>query len=261
MIDCRAQKHKERTMSESKSGPDWAKTLAPIGGVVTAFALVTALGGLTGGCTAPPAPAATATPVFAPSTSVPTSAQVGLVNVLADDFDDPQSGWETGGDADGQWGYKRGVYRIAVDVPDLAIWANRRQSDEWADAVVEIEAYRTSGPIDNQYGVIVRYRDNGNFYLFSVSSDGLYSVQMLRNDQWIDLQPWTISEAVRQESGVNVLRVECQGSLMRFFINDQYVAEVEDSTFASGSMALLAGSFAEGGVVVHFDSIRVQAAD
>jgi len=248
-------------MSEQKSGTDWAKLLTALGGIITALAaLVTALGGFAGGCSAPPAPEATATPILAPATAIPTAAEFSLVTPLEDDFSNAQSGWETGADADGTWGYKDGVYRIAVNVPDLAIWANRLQPEQWTGVVVEVEGYLAAGPIDNQYGLIVRYRDQGNFYLFSVASDGLYSVQMMRNDQWIDLRPWTASQAVRQGNGVNALRVECQGSVMRFFVNDEFLTEIEDTTFPSGGIGLLAGTFIEGGVVVHFDNLVVRTA-
>ncbi len=240
------------TMKDSLT--HWAKLTAIV-------ALLTAVGGLASGCAEPPAQPAMLTPVALPATAVPTTPRLGFATRLEDDFSDPQSGWEAGADADGEWGYKDGVYRIAVDVPDLAIWANTRQREDWSDLVVEVDAYRAAGPLDNQYGVVVRYRDRANFYLFSVASDGLYSVQMLRGDQWIDLHPWTVSQAIRGESGVNALRVECQGSAMRFFANGEFLTEVVDTTFPSGSVGLLAGSFAEGGVVVDFDNLVVQAAD
>lgn len=248
-------------MSECKSSTDWTTLLTAIGRVITASAGLLTVLCFAGGCSIPTAPAAAATAVLAPPTTVPTYAQVGLVTRIEDDFSNPQSGWEMGADADGEWGYHDGVYRIAVDAADLAIWANRQQREEWSAVVVEVEAYRAAGPIDNQYGIVVRYRDQGNFYLFSVASDGLYAVQMLRNDQWIDLHPWTTSEAIRQGDGVNALRVECQGSVMRFFVNNQFLTEVMDATFPSGSVGLLAGTFAEGGVVVHFDNLLVQAAE
>jgi len=248
-------------MSELKPGTDWAKMLTKVGSITAVITALLAALSLASGCSAPALPAATATSAFVPATAAPTRAQLGLVKQVEDDFSNLQSGWETGGDTDGEWGYRDGVYRIAVEAPDMAIWANRRQREEWTDMIVEVEAYRASGPIDNQYGIIVRYRDQGNFYLFSVASDGLYAVQMLRNDQWIDLHPWTASQAVRQDSGVNALRVECEGSVMRFFANDQFLTEVDDATFPSGSVGLLAGTFAEGGVVIHFDNLEVRAAN
>jgi hypothetical protein len=249
-------------MSKPKSGTDWAKLLTAVGGVITAIAaLLTSLGGFGTGCSAPLAPEATATTALVPAPAEATSPQLSLVTRLEDDFSSPKSGWESGADADGEWGYSDGVYRIAVRAPELAIWANKQEREAWTDMVVQVEAYRAAGPIDNQYGVIVRYRDRGNFYLFSVASDGLYAVQMLRNGQWIDLRPWTASQAVRQENGVNALRVECQGATFRFFVNEEFLTQVEDSTFPSGGLGLLAGSFLESDVVVHFDNLAVQAAD
>jgi hypothetical protein len=225
--------------------------------VVTVATLLTAFS--TSCVTAPEVPSPTPTSTLAPAT-IPiraTDTPSEAVLLLEDNFSDPQSGWDRRSDADAEWDYRDGEYRIAVFTPDLAVWSNTSEQHDWADLVMTVEARRVEGPLDNQYGVIVRYQDQSNFYLFSISSDGMFTVQMLRDDEWIDLVTWTASEAVRPGEETNTLRVECDGTHMRFLVNEELLTEGEDDTFASGSVGLMAGSFAEGNMVVHFDNLVV----
>lgn len=115
-----------------------------------------------------------------------------------------------------------------------------------------------AGPFDNQYGLLVRYVDRANFYAFWISSDGMYAVQKLLSDDWVDLVEWTESPVVREGDRTNILRVECEGSEIRFVVNDELLTAVEDSSFAMGDVGLAAGSFDEPGVVVHFDNLLVR---
>jgi hypothetical protein len=178
--------------------------------------------------------------------------------LLEDTFSDSQSGWDSGADIDAEWGYADGQYRIAVHGPDLVVWGNPIERHDWDDFVMLVDVPRAEGPLDNLFGVVVRMVDRGNYYLFSISSDGMYSVQRLRNDEWQDLVLWTPSDLVRQGGAPNQLRVECRGTLMRFFVNEKLLTSVEDDIFYSGNVGLAAGSFTEGGVVVYFDNVLVR---
>jgi hypothetical protein len=235
---------------------DWSKSITAIGGLTVAVAtLLTALHtiGVIGNKVPTPTPAATiASTVRVTETAVPQ-----LV-VLEDDFSNPKSGWDRGADSDAEWGYQDGEYRIVVHAKDMTVWANTRERYDLANLVMVVEARRVAGPLDNQYGVIVHYQDRANFYSFMVSSDGQYAVQMLRDDNWQELVKWTPSAVIRQDEGTNVLRVEVKGSEMRFLVNGELLCVVEDSTIASGSIGLAAGSFAEAGVEVRFDSLLVR---
>jgi hypothetical protein len=189
-------------------------------------------------------------------TAVPTAGPV--LTTWEDNFADPKSGWDSGADADAEWGYHRGEYRIVVHATELVAWGNPVSHRDWTHMEMSVEARRVDGPLDNQYGIIVRHVDHSNFCLFAVSSDGMYSIQRLRNDEWEDLVSWTPSDAVRQGDATNVLRVECRGAHIRFFVNDQLLSTVEEDIFYSGSIGLAAGSFGDGGVVVHFDNLLVR---
>jgi len=239
-----------------KSEHDWSKTATAIGGLTVALAtLLTAL--YTIGVIGKKEPTPTPVVTSAPAARV-TETQASQLLVLEDDFSNPKSGWDRGADSDAEWGYQDDEYRIVVHAKDMTVWANTHERHDLTNLVMVVEARGASGPDDNQYGVILRYVDRANSYLFTVSSDGQYSVQMLRDDKWEDLTPWTPSSAVRKGQATNLLRVEARGRELRFTVNEELVATVEDATFASGGIGLVAGSFAQGEVEARFDNLLVR---
>jgi hypothetical protein len=179
-------------------------------------------------------------------------------NVLfADDFSSTDSGWDRHSDEQVVTDYAQGGYRI---------WVNETQSDVWAnpgisvdDAVIEVDATTTAGPLDNDLGVLCRYQDADNFYMFEISSDGFAIIAKYSAGEWTGLtgdgmQP---TDAIVQGKTTNHLRVECVGSSLRLYVNSTLVAEVSDDTFASGSVGLIAGTFDEPGTDILFDNFKV----
>ena len=235
---------------------DWSKTVTAVGGLTVAVAtLLTALHtiGVIRNREPTPTPVVTIAPIVqATATPVPHFV------LLEDDFSDPSSGWDSGDGSDAEWGYQDGEYRILVRAEDLTVWANTRDRYDLANLVMVVEARREAGPLNNQYGVIVRYQDRANFYLFSISSDGYYMVQILRDDEWIELVEWKPSALIQQGDATNLLRVEANGPEMRFLANGELLCMVQDSTITSGSIGLAAGAFDEAGVEVRFDSLLVR---
>jgi hypothetical protein len=247
---------------------DWSKTITAVGGLVVAAAtLLTALHtiGVIGHKEPAPAPGLTSVPTVqvtetqAPQPTVqPTQTPVPQLITLEDDFSNPKSGWDRGADSTAEWGYQDDEYRILVHDTDTTAWANTHEHHDLTNLVMVAEARRVAGPLDNEYGVIVRYQDRANFYLFTVSSDGQYAVQMLLDDNWKDLVEWTPSDAIEQDDGTNLLRVEAKGPEMRFLVNGELLCTVQDSTISSGSVGLAAGTFTEPEVEVRFDNLLVR---
>ena len=56
---------------------------------------------------------------------------------------------------------------------DEVVWSTLDR--KFNDVDLRVTVRLMDGPIDqNQYGVIFRYRDEENFYLFRITSDGYY---------------------------------------------------------------------------------------
>jgi len=179
--------------------------------------------------------------------------------LFQDDFSDPSSGWDQVNVDEGITDYADGVYRIFVNTETTDVWANPGLN--FSDTVIEVDAAKVGGPDDNDFGVICRYQDTGNFYFFIISSDGFYGVgKVLNGEQSLlgadKLQP---SDDIHLGDTTNNIRVDCVGNTLTLFVNGTQLISVQDDTFASGDVGLLAGTYDEIGTDIHFDNFVVRA--
>lgn len=219
----------------------------------------------------------TSFPTFLPAVVEPTPAPLDIVTVVAptlppqkgipdtgsllyaDDFDSG-SGWDVYQDDDTWADYVDGEYALGVNRADFVTWGNPDIEQEFTDFVLEVDARQVEGPLDNNFGPLVRYQDGDSFYWFQISGDGYYSVDVMWDGEWADLVTWQFSEAINQGLGAtNHILVMCDGVEFSFYVNDVYLASVLHSAFESGNIGLAAGTFDEAGVVIHFDDLAVRA--
>lgn len=222
-----------------------------------------------GGALQLPSPVA-ATPVL-PATS-PAPAQIVTLAapsvvpsptssvLLEDDFSSARHGWLSETSVQSEKGYENGEFRMSVYEADFSTWSYPAPFHDFTDIALEVDARRVEGPMDNEFGVLLRYQaDTDGFYLFAISSDGFYSIQKYQDEDWVMLVEWTKSPAIRGGEDVNRLRVTAQGPDLRFYANGELLGRVEDATFRSGDVGLLATARDKAGVVVAFDNLRVRA--
>ena len=66
------------------------------------------------------------------------------------------------------------------------------------------------------------------------------------------------TDAIQQGAATNHLRADCVGETLTLYVNDAAVAEAQDTDFASGDVALMAGSYDDPGVEILFDDFVVK---
>jgi len=172
----------------------------------------------------------------------------------SDVFDAPGS-WGLSSDAAAHVSIADGQFRIEVFEPDQIAWgaAGFTLAESFR---LTVEATPLAGPLDNEYGVLLRMAGDTRFYAFSISGDGY--VRAARYDQgtWTVLgSDWSPSEAIRQGMETNTLEVECRAGVYVLIVNGQPVLEVQDTALSRGDLGLYAGTFGEGGLVVAFDNL------
>ena len=174
-----------------------------------------------------------------------------------DDFSDPTDGWAVGSDEIGSLEYSQGAYRVLVKSAGYDLWAVSRQT--YGDVQVEVDTARLAGTSDNRFGLICRYQDVSNFYVFIISSDGYYAIALIRNgtSSLLGQEMMAYNAAIIHGDGPNHIRFDCIGNALTGYVNGQQVAVVNDSTFTTGDAGLLAGAFDEGGVDISFDNFMV----
>jgi hypothetical protein len=175
--------------------------------------------------------------------------------LFSDDFESAfASGLSEDEDASSRYAYEDGAYVIEVKEPETIVWA--RVDGTYSDARIAVDAEVPAGTDVSAAGLIFHYQDQDNFYLFSVSNDGYYALELLQNNEWVILIDWTISDVI--DGSFNTMRVETQGDQIALYVNDQLLEETSDGTFTEGEVALAVSSLQDSTALVRFDNMLIE---
>ncbi len=188
-----------------------------------------------------------------PPASAPPSGSV----VFEDDFSSASSGWDTFESDNGASFYAAGQYHIRVDSTKYYVWGNPGQS--FGDVVVTVQAQPAHPVGDADFGVFCRYQDENNFYALEVSEDGFFAIWKQEAGEYASLVDWTSSDVIPTDGSPVQIEASCVGNTLTLAVNGAVVATVEDATFASGDIGLVAGTWNTGGVEIAFDDVVVYA--
>ena len=182
--------------------------------------------------------------------------------LFKDDFSKADTGWDRYTGGEGSVDYDQGQYLIKVEQPNIYLWGTPGLN--LTDAAVEADATYAAGPLNNEYGVICRFTKSGDkssFYFFAVSSDGYYASGKIVKNQltYLDPSDFKASPVIHQTPAeANHLAATCKGNTFTFAVNGQPLAEFQDADLTHGDIGLLAGTFDEPGVAIHFDYVVVR---
>lgn len=172
-----------------------------------------------------------------------------------EDFEDAE-GWQLSSDAAAELTVEGGRLLIHILQPGQIAWATSERS--FRDFDLSVEASQVSGPVDNEYGVLVRMEGDERFYAFSVSGDGYVRTAEYDNGSWLLLgSDWSPQEAVNQGEATNLLEVRARGSDFVFLVNETEVASFSADDLSKGSVGLYAGAFDTADVRIAFDNLQV----
>jgi serine/threonine-protein kinase len=190
------------------------------------------------------------------STVSPT---IALERILfQDDFTNSSSGWDRYSGEDAITDYAPGGYRIFINDENAYFWSNPYVY--LTDVIIEVSATKNGGPDDNDFGLICRYQDPGNYYFFLITSDGYYSINKYQEGELeiVGRESYTFDEGIRQGTATNLLEASCIGDLLTLSVNGNLLYEVRDSDFTAGDVGLIAGTFAEPGTDILFKNFIVK---
>jgi hypothetical protein len=118
------------------------------------------------------------------------------------------------------------------------------------DTMVAATFHKVGGPAGGGYGIIVRdqgpgprdgVNQQGHYYVLEAGDRGEIGVWRRESDRWVDLVPWTPSEAVRPGGAANELMIRAFGSQLSFIVNGIPVANVADTALADGAVGVFVG--------------------
>jgi hypothetical protein len=195
------------------------------------------------------------------STPLPTAAVAIESTLFWDNFGSPSSGWEVGESSNGSVGYGNGNYVVRGEVAQKAVAGVAGQLFD--DVIIEVEATHILGPAedDDAYGVMCRVQPDEDGYGFLLGADGFYSIWIVMDGDWEELAAWDAATAVNQGNATNRIRVICDESRLALVANGKLLAEATDTTYADGDIAVVAATFEEDPIEVHFDNVIVHDPD
>lgn len=180
--------------------------------------------------------------------------------LLSEDFSEADA-WEFYVDEDTQVDLQviDGAYRIRTADAGY-IWGLNEQ--EHRDVVMEVTTSQASSFENNAYGLMCRadISNNGDGYYFLISADGGYSIARGEGDDVVAIIDWTESSEINQGQAINSIRAVCIGDYLALYVNDTFVADTNDSTYAGGYAGFAAAAFEGGNIDIRFDNLRIQQA-
>ena len=180
------------------------------------------------------------------------------VPLYFDDFSDPDSGWPVDDSGSVAADYDSGNYRVQIKEDDRFVWVSP-QSLTFDGCTVEVEAWRGTGG-NSSYGIVFGLDASaGKFYAFIVQPyNQQYALSRRDGDSWVTLIPYTDSSHVNFNKAHNRLRVTRDGSQIRLYVNDHYLASYTDSTYTgTRRVGIYASSGSESPIWLRYDDFTV----
>ena len=163
-------------------------------------------------------------------------------------FADNQRNWPNNPQATA-W-FAEGAYHLFARQPGQFVAVGAPIAESLRDVVVAALFRKVAGPPGGGYGVIVRdqgpqprdgLNQRGRYYVLEVGDRGEVGIWRREEDHWVELLPWTGSDAVRPGGEANELTVQAIGRQLTFLVNGIQVASAVDPVVAEGGVGVFVG--------------------
>jgi hypothetical protein len=184
-------------------------------------------------------------PEDASSSPSETGTRSNLRAVLEEEFAGAQTAWPV--DPESTAWLAEGTYHVAVRWPGQFVAIGAPLREKFRDVVVTATFQKSAGAPGTRYGLIVRDqgpgpRDGlntmGSFYALLVNDRGEFSIARRESDDWVDVLPWSPSDAIRPGNAANELVALAIGSQLGLAVNGTLVASVRDETLDTGAVGV-----------------------
>ena len=216
----------------------------------------------------PPTQTPTPTPVWFPptptNTPLPTSVVTPTVSVkpelgaitFTDNFSIPAN-WTLGKRPAGRISLGKGELTLAINQPGGYLFS-LRQGSGLGDFYAEITASPSICLGGDEYGMLVHFSPNQEFYRFSLTCNGQVRLDKYFNGKASSPQPLTPNGSIPPGApSISRLAVLAVGNDMRFFANGEYLFSVHDPSLPVGSLGVFARSDGDNAVTVNFSDLVV----
>jgi hypothetical protein len=186
----------------------------------------------------------------------PIILEQGNTVLFQDNFMDMKSGWVNAVTEDRYASYDNGAYTINLNNSGL-FGIGFYQNKKFTDSVTTVQVHQVTQADDAFFGIVTRFTNTENYYLFAVSTDGRFSIQKVENDTFAVLVPWTYSPIIPLNKDLE-LTVVCKEETLTLSVNGLPLSQVNSEAHWRGMTGLAAGTFSSDHFAVSFDDIQIQ---
>jgi hypothetical protein len=177
-----------------------------------------------------------------------------------DDFSDPSTGnWPNlSGWSDWYYyHYLNGSYAVELQPADSHWLFCTYNALDLTGTLVEADITLTNGDSNCGAGLLARYQDSNNFYLFEFDPDGYYALYKRAAGTWTRLVGWTYSPYIGSLGSPNHVAFSVFGNALTAQVNGYVICSATDSTLTHGSAGFYTEALGASQVKALFDNVAV----
>ena len=204
-------------------------------------------------------PTATFTPYPTPVITPTPDLLDGIGRILLEDDFSTAEMWSLTSNPEGGIALSKNELTIAIK-GGKAYFFSVREEPVLSDFYAEIIASPNLCKGSDEYGLLLRVSESGDYYRFSLSCDSQVRLDRIIGSIASSPQPWVLSGDVPPGApSISRLGVRAQGSEMRFFVNGQHQFTVVDPMLANGRLGIFARSTGANAVTINFSDLVIRA--
>jgi hypothetical protein len=204
-------------------------------------------------------PTATFTPYPTPVIIPTPNLLDGIGDVLLEDDFSTADMWSLTSNAEGGVALSKNELTIAIK-GSKAYYYSIREEPVLSDFYVEITANPNLCKGADEYGLLLRVSESGDYYRFSLSCDSQVRLDRVIGSTASSPQPWMLSGDVPPGApSISRLSVRAEGKEMRFFVNGQHQFTVTDPLLPTGRLGIFARSTGANAVTINFSNLVIRA--
>ncbi len=152
------------------------------------------------------------------------------VKIIDDSFNNNMMRWEEKNNDLSEMKLVNGKYTISCKKESTAITSTIEVPHlQYSDYRITSTLSKLKGIDDNGFGLVWGSKDENNEFEFVISGNGQFKVMKWEGGIKTDLVKWTYSTAINKwDFSSNVLSIENNDEVTRYYINNEYVAATND---------------------------------
>ncbi|MBZ0301648.1 MAG: serine/threonine protein kinase [Anaerolineae bacterium] len=152
-----------------------------------------------------------------------------------------------------------GFYRFSNQRPGIAATSILETEGDFHDSLITMQGLlEADSQPASAYGVVFRYEDSDNYYVFAVDGSRRFSIWVREKGIWRELrgsdETWTLNEAIQPLGTINELSILIHEDHFVGSVNGTVVADVEDSTLPAGKAGIYLATPEDGSASALIDS-------